>query len=584
MKPLAWLQSAMILLFIAITSANAQDSPDVSCQVALPSNCIALPAREPERPRTPRTVQVLPASSLNTCLGTARQAADKCISEGSASEIVVRFRQGPVEVRRRIGAPVPRHKGALSLPITYGKNFESEFEQFGYSPNFAPGVVNIANDGRLWIRHQGYLQIRDRDGKWTFSDLKTAAEAAIKRVADVEGFEWVWDNRSAHSDQRIYFDKQDRAYTLVQGGWTRIKDSRGLTYRPYLLYSQDRGLTWSALAIAVPDQRLTWRARIEYNDGNNDRTDAPPVLVYDRAEDARRSSRLYLHVPKWERGVLNLQTGLLISERSLLQENHSGAANSLVSTANRIYVVYPSSEPIASLKGTPAYLVVYDKDKGVVVSESWVGQGGEASTVDNHNIPGICIGTGSSAHVVLPGHHDVLRVRSGSLATPVDAWQSAVQVGEAPTRAGGYTYASLNCDRAGNVLIVSRWAGDNYQFQLVALRKSVEGAWLPLKRAAHQVLLDPGRPFYGVWRHKVSLDDSGSLYLFYAYYANQLTQGELSALQDRFPFNLWSVVKELQPKICVSGQDPRCWLHPMPEVTSAVLRSRNNGASWHFME
>jgi hypothetical protein len=578
-----FLKRALLCALLVVSGGAIRASLPTSCEVATPGAC-----ESPNHGKTEaaRTVRRLSASSEGECIEQARALTESCarLFDGKA-EVTARFRTGPVDTVRQIA---PSKEQALvaapRLPIVYGKNFEAEFQQYGYSPKFAPGVVNFFGDGLVRVRSQNYLQTQLRNGGWSISDFAALATAAISKVPDVASFDWIWDSRSAYSDDRIYVDTRGYAYTLIQGGRTRLKGGKSPNHRPYLLFTNN-GSSWSALAIPLPDDRQTWRARIEYNDGNTDNSEPPPILLYDRNEDIKkRSSRLFLYVPVWSSEKLTLREPTLISERSLLQENHSGGANSTVSFGGSIYIVYPGSEAVPERRGTPSYMSIYNRKDNTVQSETLIGFAGTAAAVDNHNIPGACVGINNTIHVLLPGHQEPLRLLSGKVEKSSISWTSNVLVGEEPRKAGGYTYGSLNCDRSGNVYIVSRWAGDDYRFQLVFLHRRPDGQWVSWSGRQHRVLVDPGRAFYAAWRQKVTLDSSGSLYLFYSYYVNQLTKDEIAKLRWRFPFEAWAEVKESVPRLCVKAEDARCWLHPMPELTKVLLRSEDLGRSWQFVQ
>jgi hypothetical protein len=367
---------------------------------------------------------------------------------------------------------------------------------------------------------------------------------------------------------------------------TRLKSGSSVSYRPYLLGSADGGKTWTAAPLAVPDGRATWRATLEHNDANSDRGGPPPVLLFDQGEgQGARVPQLLLATSRWEGSSLMAGAPLRIADKSILVDNHSGGANSLVSTKDRIYVVYPASRTGADGTGTPAYLVAYNKSRGAVESETLLGEGGAAREVDNHNIPGVCIGRDQTVHVVLPGHQEDLRMVSGKLGPDgKPTFAAAQRIGEAASRAGGYTYASLNCDAAGNVTLTSRWSGDRYHFQLVALQRSPQGEWRSWNGRKHLVLVDPGRPFYGAWNQKATQDSDGNFYLYYGYYANHLSPVELASAQERFPFEAWDVAKEVAPPQCVPGSDRRCWMHPMPTLTQVLLKASPSLQSWQFVK
>jgi hypothetical protein len=561
-----------------------------SCRLALPASCdLAATPASGKAAKNERTVIDLTGNSLAACTESARAAAGACLrNPDQAAGVTLRFRKGPVDTVLPVAEPLRAQDRTtvLKVPIVYGKNFETEAEQFNYRPRFAPGAVDFGAAGQILVRHQAYLQIRARGGEWRSIDFANAAGHAIAQLPDTAAFDWVWDTRSPYTDQRIHVDSRGRLYTLVQGGSTRIKPGAKRLVRGYLLVSTDGGNTWTAAPIPMPDDRGTWRSRIEFNDGNNYREGPPPLLVYDRDEDnVKRSKQLFLWTPRWD-GASLVGPGLVkISDDSLLQENHSGAANSLVSTAERIYIVFPGSTGIVGTAGTPAYLAVYNKQEGKLNGVTLIGFGGAAERVDNHNIPGICIGFGQELHVLLTGHQESLGFRTAKPDSDSVAWRPLQVIGQQPVKGNGYTYGSLNCDAVGNVYVTSRWAGDAYHFKLVLLKRDAVGRWGggPGSRA-HQVLLDPGRAFYAAWRQKVSLDADGSLYVSYAYYGNHLSEDEMASLKWRFPFEEWGRVKESVPRDCRGTVQPKCWRHPMPEVTHAVILSKDGGANFRLLD
>jgi hypothetical protein len=584
-----------LLACVTMASAFAQDVRPGSpvCSVALPPKCA--PTGRSDAVVDSLSVTEIQAAGEQECVDKARELVARC-PDGSGARSLARYRQGPADKlhelaggggssrAQALASSGGRPRTEVTLPIVYGRNFEAEFDQFGYSPDFKPGAMSFDSDGRMLVRSGNYLQIRGKDGKWVFVDLSTAAAAAIQRVPDVAGFRWALDTRSANADLNVYVDARNRWYTLVQGMSTRLKADNAVSLRPYLLASSDGGTSWTAIALTVPDGRPSWRATIEHNDGNTDRSGPPPVLTFDQSErEAERSRALFLWTFKWDGGNLGA-TQTRISDRSILVDNHSGGANSLVSTAERIYVTYPGvADPKAP--GTPAHLVIFDKSKGAVDSESVLAQAGGASSADNHNIPGICVGRDRALHVLLPGHQEDLRMLSGRIGGDGRATFGGEPqiIGEPKTRAGGYTYGSLSCDAAGNVFVTSRWAGDRYRFQLVLLRRLPQGEWQSWGRLRHLVMVDPGRPFYGTWRQKTALNGSGQLHIYYAYYANQLSAAEMGALKSRFPFENWKQAKEVTPPQCVSGGERRCWAHPMPEVTSVMLATDAGLKAWRFV-
>lgn len=583
MSPICLVPACMaVALAASIGPAHAKDKSAAACEIALPSAC------GESTGTSPMVVTTVDAGSADDCFVRARDAGAECQKRGGASaqDVLARFRRGPAEAKSKPLIPAKRKAVvSLNLPIVYGKDFSAEFDQFGYDPAFTPGQPSV-DQARLIVRSGDYLEVRSADGGWKFIDLGDAATAAIRKLAGVGSFVWTASYRTDSSDQAVYVDARGDLYTLLQGGATRFAADKRVNYQPYLLHSGDGGKTWQALAIPVPDDRPSWRATIEHNDANNDRSGPPPVLVFDQDEKPSRSSNLYLVSSAWTNDDLVMRAPVLVSDKSLLTENHSGGSNSLVSTPQRIYVVYPATRAESKMAGTPAYIVSFDRKTGKREREELVSPAGSADRVDNHNIPGICLGKGRSVHVVLPGHQEEMAMRSGNLGDDGRIeWSSEPQrIGERATKAGGYTYASLNCDASGHVVVTTRWSGDDYRFKLALLHRTPAGDWEQWSGRNHLVLVDPGRPYYGAWRQKVAGAADGTLYVFYSYYANHLSSAELAALKKRFPFEDWAIAKEVNPPQCIKGEERRCWIHPMPQVTRVLLRGTRLGESWQFVE
>ncbi len=552
-----------------------------TCAVAVPAQCALSGNPSGGLPM----VQRRPADSASECAGLAEQAAASCAGP-QRLEVRALFVDGALRTpvgREPARAGEPSGSEPLTLPITYGKQFQTEEDLLRYRPRYAPNVANLSNAGQLWVRQDPYVQVRLGDRTWSQFNLIEHARAAIEALPDVERFEWRVDRQYVYADMRISFDDQGRAYTLLQSGTTRLRTGAPQAIRrSYLLY-RDLDASWRALPIALPDQRPSWRMRIEHMDDNSNRKVPPALLMYDNdADTGKRSGQLYLIAPRWSRGQLELGPLVRIAEDSLLQENHSGAANSVVSANGHVYVVYPSNRQPATGRGTDIKLVSFSRASASVETTSIATAGG-AAAVDNHNVPGICVGTGDRIHVLLPGHQEGLQFLDGKVMGGGKlSWSQPTAIGEQPTAAGGYTYGSLNCNRAGQVMVSSRWAGDGYRFKLVILFRDKDDRWTLWGRRGHLTVVDPGRTYYGAWRQRVSTGPNGSWYLYYAYYANQLTEAEWGDIRGRHPFESWPA--DEPNAACFRTHPFRCFMHPLPEISSVLLYNPGIGKPWEFVQ
>jgi hypothetical protein len=116
------------------------------------------------------------------------------------------------------------------------------------------------------------------------------------------------------------------------------------------------------------------------------------------------------------------------------------------------------------------------------------------------------------------------------------SWSSAQQIGvhasaSAPN-SDQYTYVSLLTD-GYSPIVVARFSGDGYSFKLATLTGNGSGGW-----GEQQIVLDPGRIFYGHWYQRLSIDPWGRLFLNYLYYPDSLFSDEAAVLNNAFGYSL----------------------------------------------
>ncbi|MEZ6191944.1 MAG: BNR-4 repeat-containing protein [Phycisphaerales bacterium] len=444
--------------------------------------------------------------------------------------------------------PELRDPDKAVAPIKHQPYFRGERELFGYAPRFVPNAVGFDTDNRPYIRDGGVVQTPDEAGGWTRLAIAPSIAEYFRERGETTTFEITGGE---FVDQRVVFDDQGDAYTLVEA---RHADGDKL----FLLHSRDKCVTWSVHLL--PPLR---HARLEFRDGHNTMTDPPAVLIY-------KGNELGVILPRRAKdGSLTLNQSVTVSEDSLLVPNHSGGGNSVITVGGRVFVVFPSQSALPNDNGSPQYVTALSRETGeILVAPTLLGSVG-VSGPDPHYMPAITADSRGYLHVVLGSHNDSLYYLKS--AAPLDAsrWSTPKPIGKQriPTD-GGHTYPALLCDAQDRLHVVTRWAGDGYYFRLAYLRGDADTKrWEP-----QRVLVQPFRNMYSNWYHHLSMDREGRLFLNYRYYANQLNDDQLRAYRQKWPNDglppPGSVSKSWQPQ--VKPHDP------------AMLFSDDGGTTWRL--
>lgn len=425
-------------------------------------------------------------------------------------------------------------------PITHQPYFRGERELFGYAPRYAPGAVSFDLNNRPYIRDGASVMTLESSGAWARYNFDTY----ITNYFTARGWQPTFTiDSGTHPDTRVVFDWSGDAYTVL-----RVK--RGWDVLAFLLYSRDRCRSWQVYALPPGE------ARIEFQDGHN-RLDRPPsILLFSK-------NRLELILPKEEgNGTLSIPRAVLVASDSLLALNHSGAGNSAISVGNAVYVVYPSAVLVSGKKGTPQYVVRYDRATGKLGSRTLLGTG-LGTTTDNHDIPAISVDSTGVLHVVLGAHHQELQyTRTTAAAAASNQWTKAVSLGaSAGVTSPRFTYVGLLCDAANTLYVTTRWTDKSYKFNLALFAKPANTS-----RWRHQMLVAPFRTMYSSWYQHLNLDRTNRLFLDYQYYGNQYNAQELAAYKLKWPLeklvapvgNWIENVQAHDPVILVS-QDGMVW-------------------------
>ena len=464
-------------------------------------------------------------------------------------------------------------KGPVLAPIRHEKYYRGERESFGYRPRFQPNVVTFDPENRPYVRTWGpdpSIQTLDDEGRWIKLDFKAAIR---QKYPD-------WDGKIATDfgyDQRVVFDHDGDAYLIAAMNLSSIG-------KALLLHSRDRGKTWAVYD--VPWYRPEVFARLESQDGHNDLRQPPAILAgYGAA---------YLIAPvKRPDGTLELpddiHDAICIATGAFLGSNHSGGANSLVTSGDLTHVVWGSNTPLPGQTGTPQYAATYDRRTGKVSERVLLGFGQTLGheKPDDHNMPAISLDSQGYLHVLLGAHHEQFRyTRSLQPNSTTSGWTEPVPLG-VPRQAGqgSYTYISLICDQQDTLHVVGRWAGAGCGLQpllatswemcchqLVYLRKKAGQPWEEQKS-----LVIPFRNRYSCWYHKLSLDRKGRLFLNYIYYSQQLTPDEVTAYREKWPNEEIRLLPDIEPGLAGGAAHYTVGAHD-----PAMLMSDDGGDTWRL--
>lgn len=417
-------------------------------------------------------------------------------------------------------------------PITFSLSLASE-------P--APSSHNLGSPSFNSLNH-GYARSYDsivvtRGGATLTIDFAPRAIEAIRRAVNA-AFDGFWDNRFL-VDNYIHWDDSDRAHTIV----TTLSGSNVTT--AVLLWSDDFCATWSAVALS----RKT--GIIEKRDTNNASGGLPTIITFDQYSNfaavqpgIAEPDNLYLErLTTNSDGTISVGTPVLVTNESLLVPQHSGGGNSTLTTASKIFIVYPTND--ASAPGTEAKIRQFDIAGGSFddVSAVTLGRSNPPAnqptlTADNHDTPVISRSSDGKLHVVLGAHHGQLRYTFSTAADSVSGgWSALTDIGwDNPSSTGfGDTYLSLNCLQDDNgddyLIIISRLSAVGYRKSLAQIRiQAGTTSEYQFSGQDYREITRPELGWYGVWHHRVTMDRKGNLYIFAHWGPDHLSQVEAESI------------------------------------------------------
>lgn len=450
----------------------------------------------------------------------------------------------------------PELKIPATTPIVHQKYFKGERDLFGYSPFFQPGIVTFDISNRPTIRSAQVMQTL-RNASWS---------------------EFNWYNKVGYSgavtgpfvDERVVFDKDGSAYTLVTGGSSQSNKI------VYLLFSPDYSTnpaspTW--LIYTIARNRV---ARIEFNDTWNLKDYPPAILIYEVKNDTD-ILKFGLIIPRKMNNTLAFSDFILISTSSVFNLQAGGAGNSVVSVGNKIHVVYPEQGV-----DTPQYARSYDRIQKTLSDPVLIGYGytNGGGSSNPHCIPVISADSAGFLHVVTGAHNSKITYTKSAVANSIqDGWSVPYRIGD-DFDAGYvdyYTYVSLICAPDDTLHIVARYyaeggVGGAYhtgKYCLSYTRKTKNGDLENPK-----FLVVPFRYAYSHYYQKLNIDRKGRLFLNYWYYGDNFTQEEIVAYRAKWPNEPLTPRSEL-----INGRryyQGQMWHDPV------ILISDDGGDSWRI--
>ncbi len=243
---------------------------------------------------------------------------------------------------------------------------------------------------------------------------------------------------------------------------------------------------------------------------------------------------------------------------------------------------------------------------------------------DLHNNPAITVDSNKFLHVVLGTHHDNFLYMKSSAANDSSAWSDPVVLGEGKRPAedrsivsrsaneGSYTYVGLLCDANDKLQIVARWAGLGYRFRMIHMRKSAHSAndawdtfsdsyaqstfpkeyptaFSATSKYKHQHLVVPSLTGYVVYRHKLTTDRFGRLYVAYENHAKQFSAEQAVEYCKVWPTECSGPSLSLSPPSqdateCAKPGTVCNYYNSSKAHDPALMRSNDGGTTWYLID
>jgi BNR repeat-containing family member len=420
---------------------------------------------------------------------------------------------------------------AATLPIRIDTTLSLR-EQFGYAPDYPLNIPSFDPANRPVIRSRTESQDVTRsafrltdDGSWAAASLLKAVKRSYPSFTNTI-------NAGGYVSERVEFDTQGRAYTLLE-----IRVRSGRVYN-VLLYSVDGCRSWRLVTLpfggkpVIYDGRDNGTAALEQYAGWNASSRPPLVAVWRPVSDwpGDRASRSLLYVikPSFSHGLLRLPPPTLVSTRFIGQCYGAGGASFAASAGATSFIAWAevarSTDP-----GTPTYVCSFDQTTRRLSTPVLVAEARKRN--DDHDAPGIVRDGNGYLHVVTGAHNAQFLYTHSLEPRDASAWTAAE-----PMLAGGYvepggaapgtarqTYLSLACLPDDSLVMVFRqvrcgvdpdFDGAAYDALCCQIR-SPDGSWSEPQRLVQCA----DRTGYACFHQKLTVDRLGRLYLSLSYFS-----------------------------------------------------------------
>lgn len=520
--------------------------------------------------------------------------------------------------------------------IVHQPYYRDERALYDYYPRFRPGRVSVAPDGKRYVHGGEIIQWADDEAHWHTSDLKPVLVAWAKERGWTGLYNPCYIMRG---ETAIRFDAEGDAYLLQHAEEVDKEGVRHdwQTRCMLLLHSRDGMKTWQVYRL--PDGARSARFE-KIDGCNTDALKRPPVILYcDHKYFGGADQANYITIPeKLADGALRIPEGVAYAPSAVGPASHSGDGNNAVTVGDKVYLVYgwmpdqsgmfktvkeynapredymkkvrareadpgewewskerarkdgmppiPEGHPMLDMRwtkrshqdftgwsrnGVPTYALVYDIETRTVSDPVYIGSGG--LSLDNHNGPSIAVDPNGILHVVINGHIDPVVYTHTTAPLDTSSWSKPVYVGNASSY---LSYASLNCDSDGNLLMTNRSDTNTYNHRLAMYRKPAGKDW-----QAEKTLLAPFNSNYHVWWHRMSWDPvRGHYYFTYKYDPGILVSHDISAFH-RFYFPFLEKDRYGKDGSPEPGKYGKIF-HERKHRGVVTLMSDDGGESWRF--
>ena len=405
---------------------------------------------------------------------------------------------------RLVAGQAPCQK-PLPIPLVL-KPYEHENEQFGYLPTYPlDSQPYFDMENQPWIVSGGGLASW-QEGRWQWQELS--------KITFSQGSGGLAGKRVSSLTSKLAFERDNDIYLAARVGGQAA-----------LLHSADHGKSFTGYLLPLPVEQTAARGAetfdLEEFTGHNVLDGPPPVLRYTlTAKDPkhfwRRIHTLELLVAEKKGGQLEFHPPVLLSRQCIGLSAHSGIPSSVVSRDGRVHVVWAeASDPAENLPGVPTYVATYDRRTRQLSKPVLVGYGPPPNDV--HNSPSITIDSRGYLHVLCGTHGRPFPYARSLRPNDSAAWTEAKVLGEGLEQ----TYIGMVCGPDDSLYIAYRlWQRGKPPHPLAThatlafQRKAADSPW-----QEPQILVVPPFSEYSVYRHRLTIDRRGRLFLLYDYWS-----------------------------------------------------------------